>query len=138
MSHHFAHPDVLDNGPAHIKARCTRIALISAYTIGHPYATVVANILAEVTTDSDDFTLSDGADGSRKLTSAAGLTAASAEATAPASATKHFAFLNVADNKVLWVTPEASGQAITAGNPVLFPALEYHAFQPVELEEEEA
>lgn len=130
----FAHADVLDNGPAYIKAHCTKIALVSAYTFGDSYATVNGNILAEVTVDSDDFTLSNGAANARKLVSAGGLSDSTANATAAASATKHFAFLDVAGTKVLWVTPEASGQAITAGNPVSFPALEYHAFQPELLE----
>ena len=130
----FAHADVLDNGPAFIKAHCTKIALLSTYAFGQNYATVVANILAEVTVDSDDFTLSNGTDNARKLVSAGGLSDSMANATAAASATKHFAFLDVAGAKVLWVTPEASGQAITAGNAVTFPALEYHAFQPEALE----
>ncbi len=134
----YAHPHVLDNGPAYIKAHATRIVLLAAYTFADSYATVTGgdNILAEAAVDADDFTLANGEDGSRKLTSASGLNDTAANATVAASATKHFAFLDDEEDHVLWVTPEESGQAITAGNPTLFPALEYHAFQPEAMPED--
>lgn len=125
----YAHPDVLDNGPAYIKANCNKVALVSAYTAGDSYATVNAAILAEAAMTSADFTLADsGTD--RALTTAAGKTDASANASG-GSASNHIAFLDTANSKVLWVTEETSGQAITAGNPVSFPSLTYTAKQPV-------
>lgn len=127
---YFAHQDVLDNGPAYIKANCNKIALISAYTFGDTYATVNGAILAEATMASADFTHG-SAGNDRTLTSAAGKQDASANATVAAGATKHFAFLDTVNSKVLWVTQETSGQAITAGNPVNFPSLVYTAYQPV-------
>lgn len=119
----FAHPDVLDNGPAYIKANCNKIAVISAYTFGATYATVNAAILAEATMTTTDFTLgSSGND--RTLTSASGKQDTSANATGAAS---HFAFLDTATSKVLWVTEETTGQTVTTGNPVNFPSLVYTA-----------
>jgi hypothetical protein len=123
----YAHPDVLDQGPNFIKTNCNKMAVIDAYTFGDTYATVNGNILAEAAMTSTDFTLaSSGND--RTLTSAAGKSDTSANATGAAS---HIAFVDTVNSKVLWVTEETSGQTITAGNPVNFPSLVYTAKQPV-------
>ena len=125
----FAHADVLDQGPNYIKSNCNKMALISAYTFGDSYATVNAAILAEATMASGDFTLA-SATNDRTLTTAAGKSDASANASG-GSATNHIAFVDTVGSKVLWVTEETSGQAVTAGNPVNFPSLVYTAKQPV-------
>ena len=123
----WAHADVLDNGPAYIKTNCDKVCVVSAYTAGDSYATVTAAILAEAALTSTDFTLaSSGSD--RTLTTAAGKQDTSANATGAAS---HIAFVDTVASKVLWVTEETSGQTITSGNPVTFPALVYTAKQPV-------
>ena len=125
----WANADVLDNGPNYIKTNCNKLALISSYTAGASYATVNAAILAEVTMATGDFTLAtSGSD--RTLTTAAGKQDASANASG-GSASNHLAFVDTINSKVLWVTEETSGQAVTAGNPVTFPALVYTAKQPV-------
>jgi hypothetical protein len=123
----WAHADVLDNGPAHIKANATKQLLISAYAFGDSYATVTANKLAEVTMASADYTLA-SAGNDRALTTASGK---SANATASASGTPnlHIAFTD-GSSKVLWVTDETTDQAITSGNPVDFPQLTYTGKQP--------
>ena len=123
----WAHADVLDNGPAYIKTNCDKVCVVSAYTAGDSYATVAAAILAEAALTSTDFTLaSSGND--RTLTTAAGKQDTSANASGTAS---HFAFVDTANSKVLWVTEETSGQTIVLGNPVAFPSLVYTAKQPV-------
>lgn len=125
----WANADVLDNGPNYIKTNCNKQALISSYTAGASYATVNAAILAEVTMATGDFTL--GTSGSdRTLTTAAGKQDASANA-GGGSASNHVAFVDTINSKVLWVTEETSGQAVTAGNPVTFPSLVYTSKQPV-------
>lgn len=125
----FAHADVLDQGPNFIKVNCNKMALISAYTFGDSYATVNAAILAEATMASGDFTLAT-ATNDRTLTTASGKSDASANASG-GSASNHIAFVDTVNSKVLWVTEETSGQAVTLGNPVNFPALVYKAVQPV-------
>ncbi len=125
----FAHADVLDNGPNYIKTNCNKMALISAYTFGDSYATVNAALLAEAAMASGDFTLAT-AGNDRTLTTAAGKSDASANASG-GSASNHIAFVDTVASKVLWVTEETSGQAVTAGNPVNFPSLVYKAVQPV-------
>lgn len=123
----YAHPDVLDNGPAYIKANCNKMAVISAYTFGDNYATVNSAIIADVSMATGDFTLgSSGND--RTLTTATGKQDTAANASATAS---HIAFVDTANSKVLWVTEETSGQSITLGNPVTFPSLVYTSKQPV-------
>jgi len=125
----WAHADVLDNGPAYIKANCNKVALISSYAFGDSYATVNGRILAEATMTSTDFTF--GTSGNdRTLTTVAGKQDASANANG-GSATNHIAFLDTTSSKVLWVTEETSGQSVTVGNPVTFPSLVYTAKQPV-------
>ena len=124
----FAHQQVLDSGLNYIKNNCTKIALISSYSVGESYATVAAKILAEATMTTTDFTL--GSSGNnRTLTSAAGKSDASANSTG-GSATNHIAFLNTTGSEVLWVTEETSGQVVTTGNPVNFPSLVYTSNQP--------
>ena len=125
----YAHPDVLDQGPNFIKLNCNKMALISAYTFGAAYATVDAAILADAAMISTDFTLATSVN-DRTLTTASGKSDPSANATG-GSVTNHIAFLDTVNSKVLWVTEETSGQAVTAGNPVNFPSLVYKAVQPV-------
>lgn len=118
---------VLDNGLNDIKNNATKMLLVSAYSAGDSYATVVANKLAEVTMTGTDYTLSSSGS-NRVLTTAAGK---SAQATASASGTPdlHIAFTDGSSN-VVWVTDETSNQAITSGNTVNFPQLTYTSNQP--------
>ena len=123
----FAHADVLDGGPAVIKANATKMILVSAYVAGDSYATVQANKLAEATMANADFVLSSSGS-NRVLTTAAGKSAV-ASASAVGSPDLHMAFTDGA-SKVLWVTDETSNQAITLGNTVNFPQLTYTSNQP--------
>jgi hypothetical protein len=125
----YANPDVLDNGLNYIKNNCNKLALISDYDFGDSYATVNGNILASVAMTSTDFTLGT-AGNNRTLTSASGKQDASADASG-GGVTNHLAFVDTVASKVLWVTEETTGQVITAGNPVNFPALVYTNEQPV-------
>jgi hypothetical protein len=122
----WVHSDILDNGLNGIKNNAIRMTLVSAYSAGDSYATVIGNKLAEVTMTGTDFTL--GSSGNnRTLTTAAGK---SASATASsASPDLHIAFHDNS-SKVLWVTDETSNQAITSGNTVNFPSIVYTSQQP--------
>jgi hypothetical protein len=125
----YAHPDFLDNGLNELRNDCNSMVLISDYTVGDSYAVVTGRILAQVAMAPADFTLgSSGND--RTLTTAAGKQDPSANASG-GSATNHIAFLDTVGSRVLWVTPETSGQSVTATNPVNFPSLVYTARQPV-------
>lgn len=125
----YAHPDVLDNGPAFIKANANQIALISGYAVGDSYATVNGAKLAVVAAVPADYAFTnDSLD--RRLVGPSGKSG-TAVATSGASPDLHIAFLDTANSKVLWVTDETSNQAITSGNPVDFPQLSYYSKQPV-------
>lgn len=118
---------VLDNGLNDIKTNATHMLLIKAYTLADSYATVVGNIVADVTMVSGDYTL--GSSGSnRTLTTAAGKSA-TASANSGATPNLHFAFTDGSAN-VIWVTDETSDQVVTSGNTVNFPQLVYTSNQP--------
>jgi predicted membrane-bound mannosyltransferase len=119
---------VLDDGINVIKNTCTKMHLISAYTLADSDAVVLANALnAAVTMASTDFTVA-ASGNNRTLTVAAGKTS-TANATATGTPDLHIAFMTAA-NVVLWVTDETSNQAITSGNPLTFPGPVYTSNQP--------
>lgn len=124
----YAHPDVLDNGPAYIKANCDKVVLVPTYTFGDNYSTVNAAAVADAAMTDADFTLSSSGN-NRILTTAEGKLDPSGSAGGGAG--NHIAFLDTVAGKVLWVTEETSGQAIVAGNPVEFPSLVYISTQPI-------
>lgn len=118
---------VLDDGINIIKNNATKMLLIKAYSAGDSYATVVGNLVAEVTMTGTDYTL--GSSGlNRTLTTAAGKSA-TASAGSGATPDLHIAFTN-GTNTVYWVTNETSDQVVTAGNTVNFPQLVYTSNQP--------
>lgn len=126
----WANSTVLDGGLNVIKNSCTSLRLISTYTLGDSYATVVANTLADVIMTSADFTLAGAAGAPRTCTSATGKQDASANASG-GGAGNHFAFCDTAGSSVLWVTNETSLQSVNIGNPVNFPSLVYTSNQPI-------
>lgn len=118
---------VLDNGLNDIKNNATKMILISAYSAGDSYATVVGNQLAEATMTSTDYVLASSGS-NRTLTTAAGKSA-TATATAGGTPDLHIAFTDGAAN-VIWVTDETSNQPITTGNTINFPQIVYTSNQP--------
>lgn len=120
----YAHSDVLDGGLNAIKSNAIRMLLLKAYTAGDDFATVAANAICTIALAPEDFTLSGGDMAARVLTTAGKSGTASASGTSTA-----IAFTDNA-GKVLWVTAETSGQAVTSGNTVNFPSLTYTSGQP--------
>lgn len=118
---------VLDDGLNDIKTNATHMLLIKAYTLADSYATVVGNIVADVTMVSGDYTLANSGS-NRTLTTASGKSA-TASAGSGASPNLHFAFTDGTAN-VIWVTDETSDQVVTSGNTVNFPQLVYTSNQP--------
>lgn len=117
---------VLDALLNNIKTNANKMCAISAYTNGDSYATVNANILAEVTMSSTDYTIaSSGND--RYLVTASGKQDASANATGNPVA---IAFVNTATSSVLWVTAETGSVSTVGGLPVDFPQVTLTAHQP--------
>jgi hypothetical protein len=125
---YFAHADVLENGPAYVKANATKILLVSTYTFGDSYATVVANTISEaaVTTANWAWTTS-GND--RVLTSTDNLTGSAAAAGADGT-TVQYVVVDATNSKVLYSTEEGSDQPITAGNPITLKSVVIKATQP--------
>jgi len=85
----YAHADVLENGPAYVKANATKIMLISAYTFGDSFATVDAAKLSEASVTTANWTWS-ASGNDRVLTSTDNLTGSVAAASA-AGPSNHYA-----------------------------------------------
>lgn len=130
----YAHPDVLDQGPALIRSAGTRLLLLSAYAFGDSFATATSNTVATANLATADFALASSGN-NRVLTLAAGKTA-TASAAAPAIAgvpgtpDLHIAVTDGA-SRVLWVTDETRNDPVVVGAAVTWPALTYTALQPV-------
>lgn len=105
---------------AGVQSGSNSMRLLSNYTFGDSYATVVANTVAAVAMTSGDFTLG-GSAGARTLTTAT--KSATATANTGASPNLHVAFVNTSTSTVHWVTDELSDQVINSGIVVNFPAL---------------
>lgn len=125
----WVHSDVLDGGLSAIKTGANSMRLIKAYAPGDSYATVAGNLVAAVAMAAGDYTLANGAAGSRTLTVASGKSA-TASAGSGAAPDLHLAFVDTANSKVLWVTDETTDQVVTSGNAVDFPAPVYTSEQP--------
>lgn len=125
---YFAHADVLENGPSYVKANATKIMLVSTYAFGDSYATVVANKISEAAVTSANWTWS-ASGNDRVLTSTDNLTGSVAAASA-AGPSNHYAVVDAANSKVLYVTEEGSDQPITSGNPVTLKSVVIKATQP--------
>ena len=124
----YAHADVLENGPAYVKANATKIMLVSTYAFGDSYATVVANKLSEASVTTANWTWS-ASGNDRVLTSTDNLTGSVAAASA-AGPSNHYAVVDATGSKVLYVTEEGSDQPITSGNPVTLKSVVIKATQP--------
>lgn len=125
----YEHPDVMDNGLAYLRTNCDLMALISNYTFGDSYATVVANLLASVAMVDADLVLSTSGN-NRRLT-VAGKTDSSANASG-GGPNSHVALLDTVNSKVLYVTEEDAGQAIIAANAVAIAGFTITRTQPVQ------
>ena len=125
---YFAHADVLENGPAYVKANATKIMLVSTYAFGDSYATVVANKISEAAVTSANWTWS-ASGNDRVLTSTDNLTGSVAAASA-AGPSNHYAVVDATNSKVLYVTEEGSDQPITSGNPITLKSVVIKATQP--------
>jgi hypothetical protein len=120
---------VLDNGLNDIKGNASKMYLISAYTAGDSYATVIANALnAGVTMASGDYVLSP-AGSNRVLTTVAGKSDI-VTVSATGSPDLHVAFTDGAAN-VIWVTDETSNVPVSIGNTLTFPSITYTSNQPI-------
>ena len=124
----FAHADVLEHGPAYVKANATKIMLVSTYAFGDSYATVVANKLSEASVTTANWTWSSSGN-DRVLTSTDNLTGSVAAASA-AGPSNHYAVVDATTSKVLYVTEEGSDQPITSGNPITLKSVVIKATQP--------
>lgn len=124
----WVHADVLDSGLNAIKSNANRLHCIKAYAAGDSYATVTGNSVGDVAMASGDYTL--GSSGSNRTLTTAAKNGVTATANSGASPNLHFAYVDTAGSKVLWVTDETTDQVITSGNTLNFPSVVYTSQQP--------
>lgn len=117
----------LDGGLSYVKSNVTNMLLISTYSIGDPYATVVGNKLADVVLISDDLTISTNGL-NRILTTASGKSATSTSSSS-GNTDSHIAFTDGVNN-VIFVTDEISNIAFTSPKIINFPPTIIIAAQP--------
>ena len=115
----FAHADLLDNGPAYLKANCNKVILIDAYS--DVYATINTTAkVGETALVTGDFAIAGAANAPRILTATlTGKSAGNALKTVANGTNMHFAFVDTVNSKVLLVTEESTDQSITSGNPLV-------------------
>jgi hypothetical protein len=123
----YAHPDVLDNGPAFIRNNATRVLLVPSFHYAMAYAEVLAAAVLSAAVSPADFTLSDAGTG-RQLVFA-GLTANASASMV--SSTSQVVFTD-GTSRILWVDDQTKVQAIAAGQPYKLPQLIYTVPQPVQ------
>jgi hypothetical protein len=127
----FVNTEALDKILEHITTNATRVLLVRQYADGDTYAVVTGNKIGEATISAGDFALStvtvNSVPNCRRLTFA-GKTGA-ATGTVAAGQDLQFVFTDGV-GKVLWATQETTNMAVTSGNPLNFPSLQYTALQP--------
>ncbi|CDN87330.1 hypothetical protein BN948_01750 [Hydrogenophaga intermedia] len=122
------HPDALDNGLAYIRANANLMALVSSFTFGDSFATLMGRVLAAASISSADMTL--GSSGNNRTLSVAAKTDSAADASG-GGANNHTVLFDTVNSKVLEVTEESAKQAIIAGNQVNMAGFVITATQPV-------
>lgn len=118
------HDDVLDGLGNYLKTNCNKVTVCSAQptTYAEGNATYA---LADVVTDSTDFTLANGDTSGRKVTVAQ-------QATVPidtSGTATHVAYLDTVNSKLLGCTT-CTSQALTAGGTVTIPAHDIETGDP--------
>lgn len=101
-----------------IKTTSTAIHLLTTYTDGDPYATVIANSKGSVVVSSADMTLANGGTGARKLSTANKSITPSASIGQGASA--FVAWVDATNSRVCAVAPCSINEAFSNGTPYPF------------------
>lgn len=125
---------VLDGGTDLIRTRAgtaSRIKqhVISAYSAGDSYATVVAASCGSSDMVAGDFVQS-GAAGAARTTTVGAKSGVSVSANSGATPNLHIAVVDSVSSEVLLVTDETSDQVLTSGNTMNVPSWTYVVGQP--------
>jgi hypothetical protein len=122
----YVHPDVLDNGPAHLRASATRALLLPDFSQSTTYAQAIASAIMNVPISSTDFVLANEATGRKVIfNGVVGVAGATIDAGAPL----HIALVD-STSRILLVNNESSRVAIGTGNRYKIPPITYVNPQP--------
>lgn len=125
---------VLENGPAHLKTlaaggKTITEHIVSAYTAGDSYATVVAASCMSATVANGDMTWGAGTPTGRALTIAEKV-GVSITANPGATPNLHIVVVNTTDSEVHVASDETSNQVLTSGGVKDIPAWTIQCPQP--------
>ena len=121
-------PEVMNKGLERIVNNVNEMRVVSSYSAGDAYATVVANTVCLITTSPTDFTLGDqGVNGREVIVAAKSGTASASSGAAP---DLHVALCISGQTEVSAVTDETTDQEITNGNPINVPQFRVKMNQP--------
>jgi hypothetical protein len=123
----YAHPDVLDNGLAHIRNNAVRVLLVPSFSYGMTYSQVVDSAVLNAPVAPENFALADAGTARRLVFN--GLTASAIANMAPSRSQIVF---TDGSSRILWVDDQSKVQGITAGQPYQLPQLTYTVPQPVQ------
>jgi len=116
----------LDSLLATVSSRANAIHLVTSFTPGESYATVMARTVANAAITSGDFSGPTSSGNDRHLTFSGKTGTATNDATGP-----HDLHMVIVDGThLLAISDESSDQNIVNGNSVVFPAFEIRALQP--------
>ncbi len=128
MATAFYGQNVLDKGLEYIVNNVNEMRVVSNYTAGDTYATVVANTVCLIVTSPTDFTLGNqGVNGREVIVSAKSGTASADSGAGP---DLHVALTFSTGTEVIAVTDETTDQEITSGNPINVPQFRLKQNQP--------
>ncbi len=128
MASAFYGQNVLDQGLNYVVNNVNEMRVITSYTPGDTYATVVTNTVCLITMAPADFTLGNqGTLGREVIVAAKSGTASASSGAAP---DLHVALTFSTGTEVIVVTDETTDQEITNGNPINVPQWRAKMNQP--------
>ena len=120
----YVHPDVLDSAVGYFETHCDKMTMCTAEPTSYTEANV-SFAVAEVTLDGDDFAVSDGEVGGRKVTVSA---QSNVEVFAAGTAT-HLALLDTVNSRLLLVTT-ISSKMMAAGDYANVSSFDFEIGEP--------
>lgn len=113
----------------YVRNNADQMRVITAYTQGDSYATVVANTVCTIAVTATDLPVGVSGTLNRQITVAS--KTGTASASSPATPDLHIALVNSVGAEVLAVGDETTNQVIVSGNPITTPIWYVIAAQPV-------
>lgn len=123
------HPDVLDKGLVELRDNTTMMHLITSFTAGEDYATVIGRSICSFAMSAVDLPIGNQGTNNRQITVASKTSTATAPS--PATPDLHLALVDATLSRVLSVGNELSDREILTGDTIITPVWYNINSQPV-------